>query len=320
MCKVRITALGIALTAALLGSSASAQEYLTIGASGSGGTYGIIAAAVAKVTNANVENMQMTVESTPGGGRGNVRLLGRGQVDFGLASVPDAFAAWNGTGGFEKTESLRTLLVGTSLPLHLVVSAESGVDSIADLKGKRFVTNSSANAQTFVPQALAAYGLEAGDYELTQYSTTEAIEAFKDGRADAFASFFFMPAAALVDLGTSHDVRLLGMEQDRIGGMIEEHGIYSAANIPAGTYPDQSETVETPAISVAIYSHDAVDSEAAYKVTKAVLNHQQDLAEVYKPAASFSAERQRQQIQQGDVIPPYHDGAKRYFREAGILK
>lgn len=295
--------------------------FVTIGASGTGGTYGIIAAAVAKVVNSSVDRVRMTIESTPGGGRGNIRLLGRKKIDFGLATVADAVAAFRGTGAFEgaKLDNIRILLVGTNLPLHVVVADDSGVSSIAQLKGKHLVTNSSANALTFVPDALSGYGLTKGkDYELTQYSTTEAMEAFKDGRVEGFASFLFMPASALVEVATTRDVRFLEYDKTHLDKFVGKYEIYSRSTIPAGTYPGQDKDLMTPAIAVAIFTHKDVDAQLVYQVAKAILDHREDLAKIYKPATSFSVDRQRAWATSA-MIPPYHNGGARLLRDIGIL-
>lgn len=301
---------------------ASAQKYVTIGSSGAGGTYNIIAAAIAKVVNDHADGIQMNVEATPGGGLGNIRLLGQEKLDFGIGTAADAVAAWRGTPPFEKKKlgNLRTVLIGTDLPFHLVVPGDSEIRSVADLKGKKIVTNSSANALTFVPDALAAYGLKKGvDYTLTNYSTTEAVEAFKDGRVAAFASFFFMPATPIVDVGTTKDIRLVSMEPDKVEKLVKSHEIYSRATIPGGTYPHQSEAVPTASILVAIYAHEKTPAETVYKVTKVILEYSKELEAIYKPAASFSLDQQKQQLARHDIVPPLHEGVSRYLREAKAL-
>ena len=311
----------LALAGAMLAAPAAAQQYLTFGSSGSGGTYGIIGAAMSKVVNSGQKDIHMTVEATPGGGRGNVRLLGQGKLDFGLATVPDAVQAWEGGEGYDaKLDNLRTLLVGTSLPFHLVVLANSDIKSIEDVRGKRVITNSSANALTFVPDALAAAGLAKTDYELVQQATTEAMEAMKDGRADVFATFFFMPAAPLVDLATSKGIRLLPMQGAPLEKLLSSHKIYAPEEIPAGTYPGMDAALTTASINVAVFTHDKVSEATAYAVTKLLLAHRDELAEIYKPASYFSGERQSQQLGRGQPVPPYHAGAERAFREAGLLK
>lgn len=317
----------LALASVMLAITAGAPEaraetkYVTIGASGSGGTYNIIAAAVAKVVNARLDKVQMTVESTPGGGRGNVRLLGNKQIDFGLATVADAVAAYRGTDAFEgsKLDGLRILLVGTDLPFQFAIKVDSAIKSLSDFKGKKVTTNSSANALKFVPDALKSYGLDKDkSYELIQYSTTEAMEAFKDGRVDAFGSFFFMPASALVDVATTHDVRFLGFDEEHLEKLVATHDIYSPSSIPAGTYPKQDSALIAPAIAVAIFTHEGVDPALVHDVAKAIIDGREDLDKVYKPATSFSLERQRRWVE-GAMVPPYHEGSDSLLRELKVL-
>jgi len=314
------------LSLGLVASTAWAQggKYLTLGTSGAGGTYGIIGAAMAKVVSKHGGDVRMTVEATPGGGLGNVRLLGRERLDFGIATVDNAFAAFQGTGPFEKEQrkNIRVVLFGTHLPFHLVVPADSPIRSVADLKGKTLVTNSAANAAIYVPQTLEVYGLKKDtDYKLVNVSTTEAIESFKDGRVHGFASYVFYPVAALLDLTTTRSVRFIGLEAEKRKELLAKHQYYGSGKIPAKTYPGQDAEVVSSTISGVLLTHDKVPADVVYRVTKAILEHPRELREVYAAAATFSTERQAARLDEGAVvIPPWHAGAERYLRERGLLK
>jgi TRAP transporter TAXI family solute receptor len=315
----------LAATLALLSSEGIAQSprFVTIGTSGAGGTYGIIGAAMAKVVNRHGGNIRMTVEATPGGGLGNVRLLGRERLDFGIATIDNAIAAYDGKGPFEKEQrkNIRVMLFGTDLPFHVVVPADSPVKSITDLKGTTIVTNSAANASIYVPQTLELYGLRKDvDYKLINVSTTEAVEAFKDGRVQAFASYVFVPVAPLLDLTTTRTVRFIGVEPDKRRELAAKYGYYSTGKIHAKTYTGQDADVVSTTISGVLLAHEKVPADLVYGVTKALLEHQQELKDVYAAAATFNVERQLARIQEGQIAPPWHPGTERYLRERAILK
>jgi TRAP transporter TAXI family solute receptor len=304
-------------------AAAQGPQFVTIGTSGAGGTYGIIGAAMAKVVNKHGGTTRMTVEATPGGGLGNVRLLGRERLDFGIATVDNAIAAYEGKGPFEKEQrkNIRVMLFGTDLPLHVVVPATSPVKSIADLRGKTVVTTSAANAAIYVPQTFAAYGLKKDtDYKLINVATTEAIEAFKDGRVDALATYVFVPVAPLLDLTTTRSVRFIGVEPDKRKLLTQTYGYYSSGKIAAKTYTGQGSDVESSTISGVLLTHEKISADLAYRVTKALLEHGDELKEVYNAAATFSPERQAARIAEGAVVPPWHPGTERYLRERGLLK
>lgn len=318
----------VGLAAALVGlvglrTAAQTPAYVTIGTSGAGGTYGIIGAAVAKVVNRHAGDIRMTVEATPGGGLGNVRLLGRERLDFGLATVDNAFAAYRGIGPFahDQRRNVRVVLFGTNLPMHVVVPADSPVRTLADLKDKTIVTNSAANASIYVPQTLELYGLRKDvDYKLINVATTEAIEAFKDGRVHAFASYVFVPVAGLLDLATSRPVRFVGLEEEKRKQLVAKLPYYSAGKIPAKAYPGQETDVASTAITGVLLTHERVSADIVYRLVKALLEHPEELREVYAAAATFSLGRQVEKINEGEIVPPWHAGAERYLRERGALK
>jgi TRAP transporter TAXI family solute receptor len=322
-CKKSAMLAAVLVTGIGFSTHAHAQQFVTIGSSGAGGTYNTIATAMGKVVNDLNPKVRVNVEATPGGGLGNVRLLGQKRLDFGLATTSDAVSAAHGVGAFKngKLANLRTILFGPQLPLHAVVLDASPIKDIADMKGRKVVTNSSANLVTFVPDTLSIFGLKSGEgYNIASHSTTEAMDAFKDGRVDAFMSYMFMPAAALLDVGTSNKIRFLSMSTDRVKKLAKNEGIYTPATIPAGTYPGQDKDVQTAGIGVALYAHDEVPADVVYALTKAVLESPGQLEKIYKPTVQFSVDRQKRQFAEGDVVPPLHEGARRYLKEAGILK
>ena len=305
------------------GVSADKPTFVTLGTSGSGGTYGLIGAAMAKVLNQFGNGVNVTVEATPGGGLGNVRLLGRKRLDFGIATVDNAVAAYEGIGPFEKEQykNIRLVLFGTDLPFHVVVPGDSPIRQLTDLKGKTLVTNSAANATMYIPETLSLFGLRKDvDYKLLNVATTEAIEAFKDGRVHAFVSYLFMPVAALLDLTTTRTVRFLAMDEAKRRELTGRYTYYGLGKIPAKTYPGQDADIPTTTITGVLLAREEVPKDVVYRVTKALLEHTKDLQETYAAAGTFSLERQASRLKEGKVVPPWHPGAEQYFKERGLVK
>ncbi|MFC4271841.1 TAXI family TRAP transporter solute-binding subunit [Sneathiella chungangensis] len=299
---------------------AMSNEFVTFGASDSGGTYGVIAAAVSKVANVSDGDLNVSVEATVGGGRGNVRLLSKERLTFGLATVADAVNGYRGTGAFEdsKAENLRTVMLGPDLPFHLMVRADSDISSPADLKGKRLVSASAGNALTFVPGGLSGYGLDKDSYTITQLSGAEAVETFRDGRVDAYANFNFMPSANLSDLATSIDIRILGFDPEKLAELIKSVEMFNESTIPAGTYPGQTDDINVPGIAVGIFTTDSVSDDVVYALTKAVMESNAEMKEMHSMAGTLTKERQGRMLKAGRIIPPLHPGALRYYKEIGL--
>jgi TRAP transporter TAXI family solute receptor len=296
-------------------------RFASIGTSGAGGTYEIMGTAMAKVIMQHQPTIKVSVEATPGGGIGNIRLLGKESITFGIAISDSGFSAYRGEGIFakDKSENIRTVLTGLELQCHIIVLSNSGIKSVGDLKGKTIVANSSANTLVYVPQTLEAYGLKAGDCKISNMSTNECVEALKDGHVQAIFTFAIAPASAFKDLALSRDVRFLSVADDKISFMTKKYPYYKKVTIPADYYPKQKQDVVVPAVTSMLYTHSKVDERLVYDVVKALLENSAELAEVHPAAGAFNLERQKELLK-GSVIPPFHPGVTRYYKERGILK
>jgi hypothetical protein len=211
------------------------------------------------------------------------------------------------------------MLTGLELQCHIIVLSNSGIKSVGDLKGKTIVANSSANTLIYVPQTLEAYGLKAGDCKIMNMSTNECVEALKDGHVQAIFTFAIGPASAFKDLALSRDVQFLSVADDKINSMIRKYPYYLKAVIPSGSYPKQKQDVAVPAVTSMLYTHSKVDEQLVYDVVKAILENNAELSEVHPAAGAFNLERQKELLK-GSVIPPFHPGVTRYYKEKGLLK
>ena len=296
-------------------------RFVSIGTSGAGGTYSIIGSAMAKVINQHDPSIKVSVEATPGGGDGNIRLLGKEAITFGIAFSASAFDAYRGEGLFKenKLENIRTVLTGLELQCHIIVLANSGIKSVADLKGKKIVANSAANALTYVPQTLAAYGLKKGDYKISPMATNECVQALKDGHVDSIITYAIGPASAFMDLALTRDVCFLSVADDKIESMIKEYPYYQKAIMKSGYYPKQEQDVTVPALTSRIYTYSKANAQLVYDVVKVLLGNSKELAEIHRAAGAFDLQNQKPLLT-GTVIPPLHPGVVRYYKEKGLLK
>lgn len=305
--------------------SAWAQEkgqtyFVSIGTSDVGGTYNIAGTAMAKVINKHLPTMKISVEATPGGGMGNIRFLGKESITFGIAGSDAGYNSYLGEAPFEKekNENLRTVLTGLELQAHIIVPSSSGIKSPVDLKGKSIVATSAANASIYAPQTLEAYGLKSGDYKIKMMATSEAVEALKDGRADAIVTYAIGPGSAFMDLALRRDVTFLSVAEDKIEAMMKKYPYYKKFTMKAGFYPKQPE-IRVSAITSVLFTYGKVEEQLVYDFVKTLLENSSELAEIHPAAGAFNLERQKELLA-GKVIPPLHPGVVRYYKEKGLLK
>lgn len=295
-----------------------AVRAVTIGGAEAGGTYAIIAEAMAKLLNDKAENILANVEATVGGGDGNLRLLAAKKLELGLAVPPPAYDIYLGIGDWaeEKNPDLRTFLLGIDYVHHVVVHADSPIRTVFDLKGKTMATGSAGNLLRYVPELLAAHGIQEGDYELSAYSMAESVSLLRDFHVDAWVCLVGAPATVVVDLASQKELRLIEIDPSALPQLPP---FYSKAVIPAQSYPGQDAAVNTAGFSCAIYTHAGVDEQLVYEMAKTILENPDTLKEIHPIPASFTLKRLQALLEGGEPVPPYHEGVKRYLREVGIV-
>jgi TRAP transporter TAXI family solute receptor len=109
---------------------------------------------------------------------------------------------------------------------------------------------------------------------------------------------------------------LVGVAAGELAAITERNPFYVAGEIPAGSYPEAGEPVTTFGITVTLVSSDEVDDETVYAVVKTVF---ENLDHLKRSNRSLMAVEPSQMTSDG-LTAPLHEGAKRYFEEAGLLE
>ncbi|MDI1264477.1 MAG: TAXI family TRAP transporter solute-binding subunit, partial [bacterium] len=139
---IAILALTISAGLGLAGAAIAQQKTMAIGTGGTGGVYYPLGGAVANVLSKNLPNVQATAEVT-GGSVDNLKLIGAGKSELGFTMADAALDALNGEDKFKSGKlPLQALLVVYPNRMHVVTIEGTGINTMADLKGKRVSTGS----------------------------------------------------------------------------------------------------------------------------------------------------------------------------------
>jgi TRAP transporter TAXI family solute receptor len=82
--------------------------------------------------------------------------------------------------------------------------------------------------------------------------------------------------------------------------------------IPGGTYRGQAKDALFPSLSASLVIAQGFSEEGAYQIVKALFDHYDDLKLVHKAARHWTSAGSLKNFH-----VPFHDGAIRYFKEAG---
>ena len=231
-------------------------------------------------------------------------------------------ATWAQTGqgiweGRDPIENLRAIANLYPESIHLVASAESGIEGPADLAGKR-VSLDEPGSGTLVDARiiLGAYGLSEDDIEPEYLKPSQAGERMRDGALDAFFFVGGFPAGGIAELASQHDITLVPIDGAGAEGILSEYGFFAQDNVPGGTY--EGVDADTPTISVGAQWVTSADQpeELVYEITKALWN---DSTRALLDGGHAKGAQITAETALDGIGIPLHPGAERFYREAGLL-
>lgn len=293
-----------------------AQDRYTIATGGTGGVYYPYGGSLASVLSDSVENADFTAEVTSAS-VDNMYLIDSGDADLAFVLSDTAYDAAQGNAPFEAQVNANSLVTLYDNFTQIVVRADSGINSIADLSGKRVSVGSpGSGTEVIALRVLEAAGLNPDeDISMEQLGVAESAAAMKDGNVDAFFWSGGLPTAAITDLAVTPNMSIkLLSSADVYESLVENYGeFYTLSTIPAGTYEGQDEDVDVVTVPNVLVVHADMDEQLAYNIVKAMFENQETLSAGHPEARNLSLE-----TAYCSAALPYHPGAIRYLEEQGI--
>lgn len=270
---------GAALMAGCGGDSGSSagggKQFLNIATGGTAGTYYPLGGALAELLNQNIKGMNASAQST-GASVANVNMLKDGSVDIAFIQNDIAYYAANGKEMFKdnKVESIRGIAALYPETVQFVTTADKGIKSIADLKGKKVAVGASGSgAEANARQILGAYGLTYDDIDAQYLSFGEAADALKDGNVDVGVVVAGFPTAAIQDLAANKSAALVNIDAEHADKLMKQYPYFTKITVPKGTYPGQEEDVSTVAVKCVIVTTDKLSDDLGEQIVKAIYEH-----------------------------------------------
>ena len=288
------------------------KQFVTIATGGSSGAYFALGGMVSTLLNENLDYVNASVQST-GASAVNATLLGEGKADLAFAMNDVVNYAYTGTELFSEKGSVENLRGVASLYPTFVqaITLESkNINDISELKGKRVgVGAPGSGTEVNARQILSAYGITYDDVDEDYLSYAESVEQLKNGAIDAAFLTSGIPNAAIMDLATTKDVKIIPIKPENIEELAKEFPFYSPEMIPAGTY-DNEEDVETAAVMTLLVTRAELSEDMVYDITKTIFENLEALGNTHASGKKISLEK----VEVGMPIP-LHPGAQKYYDE-----
>jgi TRAP transporter TAXI family solute receptor len=300
-------------------ATAQQKRFITIASARPGGSWYITGAGWAEFMNRHVPGVDAKVEQS-GGALQNNKLVSDGKAEFAPSVARMTALAMAGQQPFkEKLPNVRVLVSNWTVGVMQFAALEkSGLKSVCDLRGKRVTLGPAGGGG--IPAALAAFavcGFGQKDVTASFMSYEQGKEALLDGNVDAFLSYAAVPVPALKALEAAPGARwrLLEMPEDKIQQVVKGYPGYVRYVVPGKAYGQPGDTVTIAAPNILIANKDVPD-DLAYQATKAIMEHLEEFKKIHPTHNDMTREASAQPV--GDL--PFHPGALRYYKEAGLLK
>jgi TRAP transporter TAXI family solute receptor len=316
---LRAFAAALGIGAAVISGTALAQstQFINVLTGGQSGVYYPVGVALSQIYAKDIPNVRSTAQVTRASAE-NLNLLqaGRGEVAFTLAdALSDAWQGNEEAGFKQKLDKLRGIAGLYNNYIQIVANADSGIRTLADLKGKRVSVGAARSGTELNARAiLKAAGLSYRDLGKVEYLPFgESVELMKNRQLDVTLQSAGLGVASIRDLATAIPIVVIPIPADVVAKVGDP--AYQPAVIPANTYTGQSSDVPTAAIPNFLVTHAGVPEDTVYRMTKAMFDNLDTLYAAHNAARGI----RRENALKGMPVP-LHPGAERYYREVGLLK
>ena len=290
---------------------------LVMGTGSSGGTYFALGGAMSNAWNSFLKDEQITVTAQASGASvENINLINAGEMDLGMAMNNVAANAFAGTGAFNApVTNVSSIGVVYNEVYQIVANAKTGAKNVEDLKGLKMAVGPAGSGTVGLTQkVLAAAGLDIDkDIKRQSDSFGDAATKMQDGHIDAAANVLAVPASSIIEMASVMDLAYVDISDEILATIQADEPYFVRKVIPAGTYKDQAEDINTITCKAALYCRADLDEETVYQITKAMY----ETNDVVAAAHTTGKEIQLEGALEG-ITTPIHAGAARYYQEMGI--
>lgn len=314
---MKLRSLIAASVIALAATTGHAAEFINVLTGGTSGVYYPLGVSLTQIYSKAMPDAKTSVQATKASVE-NLNLLqaGKGEVAFTLGDTYSNAYKGNADAGFNAPlDKLRTLAAIYPNYIHFIAAADSGIHSLADLKGKRISvgapkSGTELNSRTILKAAGLSYD-DLGKVEYLGYA--ESVELIKNRQLDATLLSSGLGVAAVRDLATAVNIVIVPIP----AGIIAKIGdsAYQSGVIPANTYNGQTADVETIAVPNYLVTQADVPEDTVYMMTKSMFENLDAMVAAHAAAKAINKDNAA-----ANPPAPLHPGAEKYYKEAGLLK
>ena len=295
------------------GFAAQAQSFVMATGQQGGSWYPVGGAIKAIVER---ENPDMDITVTPGAGVSNVVGVDAGRFGIAFANSISTVDSLSGKEPFRKaTTNVCNLGILYPQYFQIVALADSGIKTVADMKGKRLTTQQLGNTGEFLTrELLSTQNLTFDDLSsVANTSYSDSASQMKDGQADFFTLGSSLPTGSVMDLASSRDIVLVDVDEETFKFFKDKNAAFQRREVKAGVYPGFDEAVHAISYDTHMVAPCDYDGKIIKAVLSAIADNNQSFAAISKSMAELTVEEMAT-----DIGVPFHPAAKEFYTERGV--
>lgn len=311
---MRRIGLALLLSATLAVPAVHAQQNLSIATGGTGGVYYPIGGGLAEMIGRHIDGYSAVAEVT-GASVENMGLIHREDSDLAIALADTVYQAYQGTGAFEgrQVEDVRAIASIYPNAVQIVTLQGSGINSLADLKGKRVSVGAPGSGTEVNARAiLESNGVSYDDFTVQRLNFNETADALRDNDIDVGFWSVGPPTSSILSLANSRDIQLLSLTEEEVKNAMGAEAVFAPYQLAANMYDGMDAPVDTVGIPNVLAVNAAMPEELAYQITKVLFEKIDELRAIHPAANDTTVE-----FSMGSTPIPMHPGALRYYEEVG---
>jgi len=312
-------ALGISASSALAQES---HQYI-MGTATTGGTYYPVGVALSTLVKVKLEpetGIALSAISSAGSSE-NLKLMDEDQAQFGILQGLYGAYAWEGDGPVPKAyKNLRSVSMLWQNVEHFVVEddvVDSGtIDDMTNLYGESFSIGArNSGTEGSGRYILGQLGIEPDEMDIAYLGYGPSADALQNGTIDGMNIPAGVPASAVTRAyaNADGDITTLDFTEEQLEKVNSKFELWSAYDIPAGTYPNQDEVIHTIAQPNILAARADVPEDDVYAITKAMYENLPFLNNIHPATKAMALEKAIVGLPM-----PLHPGAARFFEEQGL--
>jgi uncharacterized protein len=300
-------------------SKADWPKQITIGVTGgeTGAAYPVMAG-LAKMIE---KHLGVSVRVTSIAGHDGTTLMNKRQMDIIFPSTVSALEGLHGTGPLKNIgpTPMRAWLQANVMTLEFITYEKSGIKSFSDLKGKMICIGPSAMTvpDQVIEAIAAAYNLDLKNVRIAKWDRpTEAYDGLKSNKFDMIQVQGMAPTTSTTELVLSNPgrIRLVDVDKARVADVKKKLPWITSEVVPGGTYKGIDKETTVLGVAMFLATHRDLPDTFVYAMTKMVWDNFNEFSSYHPLSAKFRAADVTKIV---DAVP-YHNGAIKYYREAGV--